>query len=44
MNGKNMVSRGGEEAFELVYVSLIWIVRKSACNYSVNQHTSALQI
>lgn len=44
MNGKNMVSRGGEEAFELLYVLLIWIVRKSTCNYSVNQHTSAREI
>jgi hypothetical protein len=32
MNGKNMASNGGEEAIELLFILLIWIVRKFDCN------------
>jgi hypothetical protein len=35
MNGKNTASNGGEEAIELLYVLLMWIVRKFDCNSSV---------
>jgi hypothetical protein len=44
MNGKSMVSREGEEAFELLYVLYVWMVKKFTCDYLVNEHTSASQI
>jgi len=42
MNEKNMVSRGGEEACELLYVWLLRIVRQSAWHWWLPEKTSLL--